>query len=1212
MMKAFLKYQGILYSLLLAIVVLAYVVSDIKHNDKVDQLAQQIQNRLQNDEVLLQEVMLNLQEVLVISGIDAYEQKSLEYQSRYKDRFAFFLYEKNKLSLWSDNHIPFPEDESLLSDSIYQHLGSYQFLMHKNSFHSFSIIGLQILKLDYPWQNEYLQNHLAPYLKITADLKISKTEGVPVISSEGESLFKVVLLESNADKRIVLFSFLLFVISFFLLAVILKRVLRKLQKVRPFLSLLLFVIGIAFWFALHVFMGIPEHIFQSRLFSPSIYANTWIPYSLGSIFFMSLGFLLIVIYYFTSDRRKLFAKQYLYFYSPLIYLLFFAFIYLMKSIVDDSQIFLNLYQLASLNIYSYVVLWIVFVLLLSWFLLLYRWIGHFSDRKNTSLHFWFSLALSLIIPIALPQASALNHWIIYSLVSILLIVVFYLQQRKWSSRYLLEALFYLIFFTLITSWYLNNFNRQKEIKTRQNKALTLGLDNDPFLESYFLSALDEIATDRNIQSIILDKRPEETHDSLLNYMIQTYFHQYNNSYNINLIQCDENSLINILPENIERPCYDYFQERISAAKYTVAVDTMYLTYGSYQYKNYIGIVNISLDTLYTAKIFLEFVSAEMPKELGLPAILEKSHTSHQEIEKKYSYAFYQDGVLSEWYGRFDYKQKLNDYRRPSYHQSFFVFDNYSHYVFSKDENTVLIISLKLPGTLKILASYAFVFLFYSLMVFFLYALFFTEALSASISSFQGRLQYSMIVLLLFSFILTGLMSLYYIFYLNREKNEELLMEKAHSVLIELEHKIMGIEDFGSQDQAYIEGLLVKFSEVFFTDITLYDRNGVLLASSRPEMFSAALLSDRMDARAYYQLSFLKNSYFIQDEKIGMQSYLSAYLPFRNQDYRSVAYLNLPYFSKQYELEEEVSGFIVAFLNIYMFLLFITIIITVFISRYLSKPIQMIKDRIKHLDLKHTNEKISWDKDDEIGELIKEYNRMVDELNSSAQKLALSQRESAWREMAQQIAHEIKNPLTPMKLNVQYLQKAWDDQVDDYEERMKRITKGLQEQIDALSDIAGQFSAFAAMDKVFPEKISLERLIENVVSIFKANAHIDFIVEYDEQDYHIMADKNQMIRVFNNIYKNAVQALVNQPNAKVVTTIIRHEKSLSIEISDNGSGISSDELAYIFEPRFTTKSGGMGLGLALVKKMLENAKGSISVHSVKGEGSRFIIVLPFAI
>jgi nitrogen fixation/metabolism regulation signal transduction histidine kinase len=660
---------------------------------------------------------------------------------------------------------------------------------------------------------------------------------------------------------------------------------------------------------------------------------------------------------------------------------------------------------------------------------------------------------------------------------------------------------------------------------------------------------------------------------------------------------------------MEVACYQYFSGRIKESKSKIEEDVLYLADGGFQFRHYIGLIKIFEDSINESCIFIEFVSKITQQDLGLPAILEKSHAFSSPLTKNYSYAFYKDGILNDWKGKYDYKQKLSDYHLITYHDAFFEKDHYQHYIYSKSPGNVLVISLEEPGILQKLASFAFVFLFYSLLTFLLYTYFKTSSLKNSFSNFQGRLQYSMIILLLFSFVLIGVSSLYYIIYLNQQKNADNLMEKAHSVLIELEHKLTGMEQFNEEDKLYVESLLAKFSEVFFTDITLFTREGNLLASSRPQVFQSELLSQNINAYAYYQLSVLKNSFFIQNEQIGTQQYLSAYLPFRNQDNQSVAYLNLPYFAKQYELEDEVSGFVVAFLNIYLFLLFIAIMITIIISRYLSRPLLLVKEKISKINLQQDNEKIDWNKNDEIGDLVKEYNRMVDELEESAHKLAISQRESAWREMAQQIAHEIKNPLTPMKLNVQYLEKAWDDQVEDYEERMKRITKALKEQIDALSEIAGQFGTFAAIEKIAPQKLDIKSIIENVTAVFKVNEHIHFELQLAEEDCMAVVDKNQIIRVFNNIYKNAVQALSQQPHPQITTKCIVENGFLKISIQDNGVGIPPKELAYIFEPRFTTKTGGMGLGLALVKKMLENANASIDVISEEAKGTTFSILIP---
>ena len=435
------------------------------------------------------------------------------------------------------------------------------------------------------------------------------------------------------------------------------------------------------------------------------------------------------------------------------------------------------------------------------------------------------------------------------------------------------------------------------------------------------------------------------------------------------------------------------------------------------------------------------------------------------------------------------------------------------------------------------------------------------------------------------------------------------MEKAHSVLIELEHKLQDI-DTSSQDQReYLESLLIKFSEVFFTDINLYDLEGKLLATSRPQLFDSELLSQRINPIAFYNLGSMKSSLFLHKEYIGLQEFYSVYIPFRSIDNQTVAYLNLPYFAKQHELEEEISGFLVAYLNIYMFLILLTLSLTIIISNYLSKPLKLLREKIHHMRLEMPNEKIEWNKNDEIGALILEYNRMVEELSESAKKLARSQRESAWREMAQQIAHEIKNPLTPMKLNIQYLEKAWIEGGEDFDNKLQKITKNLTEQIDSLSNIASQFSSFATSDQIKAEAIAVKPLLVSAIDLFSSHKYIRFETHLPEEEVFIYADRNQFIRILNNLLKNAIQSIAEQDEGEIQISLTVQDKTVEIQISDNGCGISEKEKSHIFEPRFTTKTGGMGLGLALVKKMTENAQGNIRFESNVNIGTLFILQFP---
>jgi nitrogen fixation/metabolism regulation signal transduction histidine kinase len=280
-----------------------------------------------------------------------------------------------------------------------------------------------------------------------------------------------------------------------------------------------------------------------------------------------------------------------------------------------------------------------------------------------------------------------------------------------------------------------------------------------------------------------------------------------------------------------------------------------------------------------------------------------------------------------------------------------------------------------------------------------------------------------------------------------------------------------------------------------------------------------------------------------------------------------------------------------------------------VSRFITRPLQLIKDKLSIIGLGKSNEKIEWKKKDEIGSLIEEYNRMIDELARSAEMLARSERESAWREMAKQVAHEIKNPLTPMKLSVQHLQKAWDEKAPDWEKRLAAFSQTIVEQIDSLSEIASEFSDFAKMPAANIEKVELSGIITSAAELYHHHSNIQITIEHIDKEYFVLADKRQLLRVFNNLIQNAVQAIGKKEDGLINIQLSLENDFYLIVISDNGAGITDEQASKIFSPSFTTKSSGMGLGLAMVKSILTIIRGTVTFESKPGEGATFIVKIP---
>jgi signal transduction histidine kinase len=446
------------------------------------------------------------------------------------------------------------------------------------------------------------------------------------------------------------------------------------------------------------------------------------------------------------------------------------------------------------------------------------------------------------------------------------------------------------------------------------------------------------------------------------------------------------------------------------------------------------------------------------------------------------------------------------------------------------------------------------------------------------------------------------------------KHYENIKEKLNSVYLELDSKLSN-EKFLSADwhgvgYSSLNELLIKLSNVFNTDINLYDLNWYLIATSRQEIFNRNLTSQRINNMALNNLKYHGKSEYYQKENIGNLEYLSAYVPFFNAENKVIAYLNIPYFRMQSVLAKEISNLIVAVINFTLLLIVITMSLAVFISGRLTSPLSMLSKGLATVGIGKKSEHLTYIGNDEIGELVKQYNRMVDEIEESTHKLANSEREYAWREMAKQIAHEIKNPLTPMKLNVQQLFKSWNDKVPGFEKLLERFTKNQIEYIDNLSSIASAFSSFAKMPATNPVEVNILDQIKIALELFKNTDNVIFDIDWPrETKIVIYADKEQLNGVFSNLIKNGIQSIPTGRDGLIKVKLEVRRDKVVVSISDNGSGVPEDLRKNLFTPNFTTKSSGMGLGLSIAKKYIESANGRIWFESKVGKGSVFYFELP---
>mgnify|MGYP005989453849 CR=1 FL=1 len=400
--------------------------------------------------------------------------------------------------------------------------------------------------------------------------------------------------------------------------------------------------------------------------------------------------------------------------------------------------------------------------------------------------------------------------------------------------------------------------------------------------------------------------------------------------------------------------------------------------------------------------------------------------------------------------------------------------------------------------------------------------------------------------------------------------------------------------------------IFEISSINKLNISIFDLEGNLLKSSIANAFEKIEI-EPVSKAVLKELAQNSNHKILKTREEKGIGYQSSYSYIHDPKFKRIGILELQFTQDNTEIEKELKEFIARLGLVYLLMFAIAIALAYFLSSYITRSIKTISDKMQQTRLNKRNEKIILNKaSSEIDILVEAYNNMIDELGESAAKLARSEREQAWREMAKQVAHEIKNPLTPMRLTVQSFERKFNPLDEKAKDKLTEFSQTLIQQIDVMSSIASAFSDFAKMPTQKKEQIEIINVVKFALDIFNER-YIKYLPE--EKELFANLDKTQLIRVVTNLVKNAIQATDKEENPLIEVKVLTEDNNLIISVSDNGKGISDDVKDLIFEPKFTTKTSGMGLGLAMIKNIIEAYDGSISFTSKEGVGTIFTVVLP---
>ena len=404
-----------------------------------------------------------------------------------------------------------------------------------------------------------------------------------------------------------------------------------------------------------------------------------------------------------------------------------------------------------------------------------------------------------------------------------------------------------------------------------------------------------------------------------------------------------------------------------------------------------------------------------------------------------------------------------------------------------------------------------------------------------------------------------------------------------------------------QDRIY------EMAAVHKLTITMYAMDGRFLKSSKPYNFEKvedAPLSNEITT----ELANNSEHKILKSRSGKGITYQSSYTYINDLRFKRIGILEIQIAQNNDEQKKELQEFISRLSIVYLLMFLVAIALAYFLSSYITRSIQTISEKIKETRLNKRNEKITLNSaSSEINSLVDSYNNMIDQLEESAVKLAMSEREQAWREMAKQVAHEIKNPLTPMRLSVQSFDRRFNPEDPKIKEKMSEYSETLIQQIDVMSSIASAFSDFAKMPTQRREKLDVVDVVKHSLDIFTED-YIHYIPK--ETELFANLDKTQLIRIVTNLVKNATQAIKeNEQAPRIEVKVTSEGNNVKISVSDNGKGITNKNKELIFEPKFTTKTSGMGLGLPMIKNIIEAYDGSITFTSTEGIGTVFNVILP---
>jgi len=1197
---------------------------------KLERAAQKISNKLIKKEKIIYDYInnpdnfnklksINIDSDLALSSINYFSSKNIYFQT----------FKNNKLSFWSDARVSEKYAVNLKEGIGFIGYSNGWYEVIKKGDDSFFVIFYILVKANFPFQNQYFNYNSGDDIisSLSVDIaELSDTEVSPVKTFNNKYLFSIKKTEEPSQKSILEIEILLWFLGFVSLFLLINSICKYYaDKGLPIIAGIALTISLFLIRFLCLKFNFPQVFNTLEVFSPAIYASSDLAPSLGDLglnFITALWCTIFIYSYKEKIYRPINNKIAGYFTMLICAVIIIAASYLLSGIfrglVHHSNINFKITNLVNLDIWS--IAWII-ILLTSVFI--YYLVLDFLICLTTYIRISLInkiIFASLILLVFSVYQLIFHEYSIYFLLVFFLILIIGLIAYQFKGVMVFPALVLtaLIMATII-SLKLNNYKGQKEREFRKLFALKLESVDDPRMLILFKNIEKKSLTDTSLVHLFAER--ENSTRKITNLFRTRYLNKSLNGYEVKILAFD--SLGRNFGGQIKEKLSDY-RELVESGALKVS-NNFYRVTNTFGIQNYFAILPVRNETGYLGSIILELRYKHLRGAGNFPLLFKNEKSTFSNNLAEYSYAYYINNKLVYQTGDYVYKLIYDNHEGKTKEFTSFKEDAYSHLVYKPVPNKLIIVSKEINTFWKEIASLSFFFILFlvfgmcvlsykwSWNIISSYKFSFNKfkirlQLSNNKMLYKTRIQIALVLAVVTSLIIVGLITFSYISIQYKEQQEALIKDRIKTITKAFENKI---EETGNYlNPAEDIRTFKEFSILYNTDLNLYDKNGRLIISTQPEIYDLGILSTHMNPVALVYMNMQKKSEFLQNENIGELNFISAYMPIQNSFNNVVGYLQLPYFANENDFNQRISNFLNLLINIYV-LVFVAIGFFAFVvANQITSPLTLIQENMANMAIGKKNKPIFWSRNDEIGNLISEYNKMILALDESANRLARSERETAWREMAKQVAHEIKNPLTPLRLGIQMLERSWREKDPNFDTKFNNFSQSFLEQIDSLSRIASEFSNFAKMPDLKLEKLELIEVLHQAIQVYRQMDHIQiFCNEEKIKGVMVKADRDQLLRSFNNLLKNAIEAIAENKDGVITIHCEVYQEKIEIHFEDNGAGIPEDLRGKIFTPNFTTKSSGTGLGLAFVKQAIENMGGNIYFTTTIDVGTTFHISLP---